>query len=142
MAKASAKPPETRIPGNDDYVATHPLHRALVDKDKDVIRAYVQKESDIEIQDHRGWTALHHAVWHGDRDMIELVIDLGAYPHPLTGCGKLPRDIADLRGHRHIDDLLDKLNDIKKPTDMLAEWLDNPASFIPARQKRARRPKP
>ncbi len=125
-----------------DYTVSHPLHQALIKKDKEAVRAYIQKESDIEAQDHRGWTALHHAVWHGDREMIEFVIELGAYPQPMTGCGKFPHEIAGQRGHAHLDDLLKMLNDMKKPTDILAEWLDNPNSFIPPRQKRIHRPKP
>lgn len=124
MAKA-AKPTTVH-----EYTIAHPLHVAIVERNIDRVKELILKESDLEIQDPHGWTALHHAVWIGDRKMIELIIDLGAFAHPITGCGKFPREIAQERGHAHLDDLLDKLDALKKPSCILGEWLDNPQAFI------------
>lgn len=118
----------------------HPLHRAVAAGDRDILPMLITKDADLEAQDHTGWTVLHHAVWHGNREMVERLLELGAFPHPITGCGKFPDEIARERGHTHLDDLLEKLNTEKKPSDLLADWLENPRAFSPGKNRKRKNP--
>jgi hypothetical protein len=55
-----------------------------------------------------GFASLHQAAWHGaDRDVVERLLDLGAWRTLRAADGRRPIDIARARGHRHLDDLLE-----------------------------------
>ncbi len=118
------------------------LHIAAANGNHEKVTALITEGVPTEIQDAKGWTALHHAVWAGDKEMVELILTLGAYPNPITGDGKYPSCLTKERGFEEIETLIRSMTEQKQPTALLAEWLENPRTFLPGKRRSMKKPTP
>ncbi len=85
-----------------------PLHMAARKGYMKVADYLLQHGADINAKDPVGWTALHHAVYANDVDMVRLLMDNGAERHHQAGMGSVtPGWIASQEGY---DDIVLELN--------------------------------
>ena len=84
-----------------DHKGRTALHRAAEDGLTDVAHALVSKGADVNDRDYESWTPLHYAAhWHGNEQMIGILLLYGADFSTVNRVGMTPRDLAGSRNHR------------------------------------------
>ena len=73
------------------------LHRAVLAKNIDALKAALKVGADVNARDARGWTALMHAADKGNSQIIELLMKAGADPSVKGPKGETPVDVARKR---------------------------------------------
>ncbi len=87
-----------------------PLHGAVACRDANAARAcarlLLDRGASPNVVQHGGWTPLHQAASHGDRDLVRLLLAHGADPSARSEDGRTPRDMAAAGGHVEVAGLL------------------------------------
>eukprot|EP00941_MAST-03F_sp_MAST-3F-sp1_P005058 g5058.t1 len=87
-----------------------PLHLACDEEHPDMVQLLISAGSDIDAQDHLGWTAIHNAVGCGDFvDLVKLLVAAGANPSIKNNDGHTPLQIATDEGHLESVEFLKRL---------------------------------
>lgn len=87
----------------------NPLHRGVCSRNTEVISLLLPWAQDINAQDERGWTPLHHAVWtRGEHHMqnIQKLLDAGADVTAQNNEGETPLHTAAVLGDESLVRLL------------------------------------
>ena len=92
-----------------DKTGRTPLMIYASHQNHDTALFVIRKGADVNLDDDRGWTALHHACANGDPEMTTLLLARGATPGLKTGDNKTPRDLAGAGQHQEVLDILDRL---------------------------------
>ena len=79
-----------------------PLHSAAAGRQLGIVRVLLEKGAPVNARQHLGWTALHEAANHGNREMAETLLRHGADPLAGNDDGKTPSDVAAERGHTEL----------------------------------------
>jgi uncharacterized protein len=82
-----------------------PLHSALSNDHENIARELVFEGADVNLASTSGWTPLHYAAHLGNRPLALFLKEHGAEPKPGPE-GKLPRDIAEEKGHLELAEVL------------------------------------
>jgi ankyrin repeat protein len=88
------------------FQSSYTLNRGSGAAYLDIIRLLAAQGADLNAADRSRNTALHYAVEYGDREVVELLLSLGARGDLVNGRGMTPHEIAFLNGHREIAALL------------------------------------
>jgi ankyrin repeat protein len=75
-----------------------PLHSAAAAHATEIVRMLVESDAPVNAKQHGGWTALHAAADNGDEEMIKILLQHGADPLAQNDDGKIPAQIAQLKG--------------------------------------------
>ena len=65
-------------------------------------------QAQVTATDKVGWLALHHAAFHGQPDVVRLLLDAGSDCIALDSDDHTPRDIAVRDGHKAVSGLLER----------------------------------
>lgn len=102
----------------DNWCHQTVLHLAAIFSSVDVFDSLFEtQELDIDMVDNIGFTSLHYAVMHGSLELVEYILDKGAYIMALTDDGRSVFDIARKRGHKRIIELLEEHRPAPDPED-------------------------
>jgi ankyrin repeat protein len=86
-----------------------PLHAAVAGRRAGMVKFLLERGADANALQTGGWTALHGAAQSGDREMVETLIANGADVNARAENNQCAMDMALLRGHQGIADLLEGL---------------------------------
>ena len=81
------------------HAATSEVADAAMKRDKQAVRALLQKKADVNTKQVDGTTALHWAVRFDDVEMAELLIRAGANVTAATRAGATPMQLAAINGN-------------------------------------------
>ncbi|MGH7504665.1 MAG: ankyrin repeat domain-containing protein, partial [Longimicrobiales bacterium] len=105
------RPDELKRGGRYETLIVHAAARAAGSVIRALIRAgaspNARDDADTAVDQAEGYTALHAAAFHGNRQAIEVLLEHGADPNVRDGkyCGT-PAGWADYAGHREVRDLI------------------------------------
>lgn len=101
-----------------------PLHLAVYSNNIELISVLAEK-ADINFQDQLGFTALHYATLRRNKDIVLLLLDLGASAIIESKLGNTALDLSKQLGHDEITDVLQsKTNKELDPLlPQFKEWL-------------------
>lgn len=97
LLKQGVNPNFTDNDIGDDGSNITPLHLAVMNDQKELVRILLDAKADPNAQNDVGWTPLHRAVMADDIDMARLLIEHGADVNAKDMCDDTPRDYADQR---------------------------------------------
>ena len=83
-----------------------PLHSAAACRSLEVVTLLLERDADVNAQQHGGWTALHSAAMHGDVNMVSVLIEHGATAELSADDGSTARDLAEKGGHSEVSEFL------------------------------------
>ena len=83
-----------------------PLADAAEKKDANQVRALLKRNSDLNVAQTDGMTALHWAVYHDDTDLVRLLVEAGADVKAVNRYGVPPLSIACMNGNGRIVEIL------------------------------------
>ena len=69
-------------------------------------KALTEAGANLEAKDGRGWTPLHLAAFSRQAPTIKVLLKAGADPEPIAKDLMSPRDIAEMKGHNEIAEIL------------------------------------
>ena len=73
----------------------------------DVVKLLINGGAQPNKEDNLGWTPLHHAASMGRREMVEILLEMGADPNITSGRhGRTPLFLAEYNGHIEIAQIL------------------------------------
>ena len=72
------------------------------DRFKEVLIALLEKDADVNAHDYNGWTALHHAAFNGNVDMIVTLLAKGAEVMAKDNKGRTALHQAAISGNKRI----------------------------------------
>jgi ankyrin repeat protein len=99
-------------------MANQPLHAALAGRlPLGAVALLLDRGADVNARQHGGYTALHAAAQHGDREMAELLLARGADPSIATDDGRTAADLARGGGHDELAALLQARPAAENPTN-------------------------
>lgn len=87
--------------------ANTPLHAAVAGGQLESVRELVSAGADIQATYYHGTTVLHEAAFINRKDLVELLISLGAKTHARNERNETAADIARQKGHTQIIELLE-----------------------------------
>jgi ankyrin repeat protein len=82
------------------------LHAAVARRNAKLVLELLMRGAEPDAVQAAGFTALHSAAFHGDREIAELLLGYGADPRRKTTDGKSPADLARDRGNTDLLPLL------------------------------------
>lgn len=83
-------------------IGTRALMLAAAQGHVDTVKALLDAGADVNAADLTGWTALHAAVYKGNKQIVSLLLDRGAITPPPMWFLQSPADMAEDLGHRDI----------------------------------------
>lgn len=83
-----------------------PLHAAVGQYNYAATQRLLALNAKVDITDSYGWTALHVAVTHNQKDLVSLLLTFGANPAHLSHANLTPLDIAENNGFFTIKQIL------------------------------------
>jgi ankyrin repeat protein len=83
-----------------------PLHSAVAGRNPDAVEALLHAGAKPDVRQEGGYSPLHSAAHNGDARSTRLLLDHGADVSLKTDDGKTAADLATLRGHADIVDML------------------------------------
>ncbi|KAL1966752.1 hypothetical protein VTN77DRAFT_3949 [Rasamsonia byssochlamydoides] len=123
----------SKVPNTSFYMAGHQRHYDLLMAayydDKSVVEKILKDGISVNFSDEYLGNALHAAVYRGNTDMIQLLLDNGADVN--SGCGNSPLLAAAIKGHKEAVRVLLKQRDI----DINFENSQNQTPLLVASQK-------
>ena len=75
-----------------------------------IVKKYILEDSDVDIQDEDGYTALILASYKGHTETIELLLNAGADVNLQDKYGNTALICASYNGHKETVDILDNIN--------------------------------
>ena len=87
------------------YVSSRPLHLSIEFGHNDVARFLISSGAKIESTCSEGWRPLHHAGFHANLEMVELLISLNAHVHARTNADETALTLLYHRGHEEVSEL-------------------------------------
>lgn len=94
----------------DNSFEVRPIHSAAANRDPDkalsLARLLVEWDAEIDVVQGGGWTPLHQAAAHGNRKLVEFLLEKGASPEVQGERGLTPAQVAKAKGHDELSDLL------------------------------------
>jgi len=96
--------------GVQDPLGQTPLHRCAIVGSTECMRAMLQCErctaDTVNIKDDMGRTVLHWCCLHNRGDMVTMLIKTGANIGAIDKAGRMPEQLAELKGHQELVDWL------------------------------------
>lgn len=87
-----------------DCMRNTPLHGAICESHAEVVHAMVRNGAVVDVQDEKGWSAVHFAARVGNQDILNsLLIHGGGNQYLLNVEGLTPLDIAAEAGQTHLN---------------------------------------
>jgi uncharacterized protein len=87
-----------------------PLHAAAAGRQGELVDLLLNKGADVGAMQTGGWTALHAAAQNGDLAMVQSLIAHGAHILARAENQQTPHDLAMLKGHGEVAELLEELS--------------------------------
>jgi ankyrin repeat protein len=82
------------------------LHSAAAGGNALVVEALLDAGANVNARQHGGWTALHAAAGQGSSEMTRILTHHKADPQAASDDGTTPAQLAELKGHRHVFNML------------------------------------
>lgn len=103
-------PPFKQINQRDGITGLSQLHAAVIAKDTNRIKHFIELGGNIDLLDNQGNTALHQAFSDGDHKLAELLFTLGANPKITNNTKKNIAHLAASGNHRNLIGLIIERN--------------------------------
>jgi TonB family protein len=108
------------------------IHYAAAAGDLEEVKALLEKNPElVSSKDERGWMPLHTAAWNVRKDMVELLLSMGADVNAKNSEGETPLHLAAQKSDRHmVELLLAKKADVKAKNNRGKTPLDVASEFV------------
>ncbi len=83
-----------------------PLHSAAAAHSGEIVRLLLESGAPPNVPQEGGWVPLHEAAQIGDKEMVTVLLRHGADPHFRSSDGRTAAEMAKVKGHHEIAELL------------------------------------
>jgi ankyrin repeat protein len=95
---------------SENAMKVTPLHSAVANRDPQkslaLTRLLLRHGANVNVAQHGGWTPLHQAAAHGQREIVRMLLERGADPHATSSDGRTAAQMAQASNHADLAAML------------------------------------